>query len=144
MEDARETRGLNLKLCFRGIRSYGGPSPLSAEQTNTTGRGGPGRAHGNPTVPSTRPGPTPGRRVQPVGTRSEGDRHFCRLVPPPTLEALVGLVLLSVAAPNISYSADQVLGANSFLHRYDREHLCHLETNTTMTLSSKGPYGFGN
>jgi hypothetical protein len=99
------------------------------------GRGGP---------MGTRPSPPPGRRVQPVGTRSEGDRHFCRLVPPPTLEALVGLVLLSVAAPNISYSADQVLGANSFLHRYDREHLCHLETNTTMTLSSKGPYGFGN
>lgn len=110
MEDARETRGLNLKLCFRGIRSYGGrgsdqaPAQCRADwagevlvaslgdECHRTGRGGPGRCGpmGTPTAPSTRPGPTPGRRVQPVGTGSEGDRLFCRLVPPPTLEALLG------------------------------------------------------
>lgn len=103
MEDARETRGLNLKLCFRGIKQLAmadevGPVPLSAAQTvggqrcwsiaslgdeMPQGRGGPWEPR-----PSPPPGPVPlpGRRVQPVGTGSEGDRLSCRLVPPPTLE----------------------------------------------------------
>ena len=68
MEDARETWGLNLKALFSRYpqlwrTSEVGPGPLSAEQTgrarcwspawetNATGRGGTGRAHGNPDRP---------------------------------------------------------------------------------------------
>lgn len=90
MEDARETRGLNLKLCFEvsaAMADEVGPGPLSVQSRlggrgasrqpgrrmtqDGTGRAGPVRAHGNPdrplhpARPHTRPtGSTGGDRVR--------------------------------------------------------------------------------